>query len=219
MLVKTLKIALIALSICASNPLYSQTKKEVTRDWTSFTQGVTVKSKKKVKFKLQASIKVDRTDGLAGIWARVDNTNGETGFFDNMLDRPAISNEWKTYIIEGEIDKIAKEIYFGGICANNGKFYFDNFELSIENEKGELEKVNITNNKFEDQVKDQIIPGWNNGINQKHTVFVKGYTSSTITNTKDGSLCLMIEGKGIKNSDVINSEEGFTPQIGALVQC
>jgi hypothetical protein len=79
--------------------------------------------KKKVKFKISASAKVITADtsASAGLWVRVDNKNGEAGFFDNMNDRPIKSNEWRTYTIEGEMDANADKINFGGLFFNNGK--------------------------------------------------------------------------------------------------
>lgn len=78
---KTLKIFVVALIFISSTTVVSQNKK-VSQFWTSFTQSIDVKTDKKTKFKIQASVKVDAggKDGVASIWTRVDNTNGEAGF-------------------------------------------------------------------------------------------------------------------------------------------
>ncbi len=218
MLVRFFKIIVFSLVITTSSAGFAQSKK-ISQYWMSFAQSINVKTNKKTKFKLQASVRVEREDkdGIAGLWTRVDNTNGESGFFDNMMDRPILLNEWKTYTIEGEIDKHAKKISFGGICLYNGKFYFDNFELSIQNENGEYEKISVENAGFENQVKDAVIPGWTRGIGRDKEVFVEQFTVASEKNTLNDSFSIMIEGKGIKNQSVINTEEGFTPQIGTLV--
>ncbi|MGY3792337.1 mycothiol transferase [Aquimarina sp. 433] len=196
----------------------AQTKK-VSRDWTSFTQTIEVTTDTKTKFKLEGLIKVERTDttGVAALWARVDNVNGESGFFDNMLDRPATSNEWKTYTIEGEIDKNAETINFGGLCLNNGKYYFDDIRLLIENKEGVYEPISLTNASFEDPVKDELIPGWAYGIGKGNQVMIKEFTAQTVKNKKDGSKSLLIEGNNIVNSFVIKTDEEFSPQIGVMI--
>ncbi len=217
---KFLKIGVFFIVIICSSPGFSQNKK-ISREWTSFTQSINVKTKEKTKFKLQASVKVYRDstgDGIAGLWARVDNTNGESGFFDNMLDRPITSDKWSTYTIEGEIDEHAQTINFGGICLYNGKSFFDNFELSIQNKNGTYEKIELENAKFESQVTDKgMIPGWNRGIGKNKKTFVKEFIAYSTKNLTNNSFCLVFEGKGIKNNSVINPEEGFTPQIGTLI--
>ncbi|WP_108802057.1 DUF664 domain-containing protein [Aquimarina sp. Aq107] len=209
---------LIVLAVFHQYDVSSQTKK-VSRDWTSFTQTIEVKTDKKTKFKLQGLIKVDRTDttGVAALWARVDNTNGESGFFDNMMDRPATKNEWNTYTIEGEIDKNAKTINFGGLCLNNGKFYFDDIQLSIQNKKGDYEPISLTNASFEDPVKNELIPGWNQGVGREKVVLIKEFTAQSIKNDDNTSKSLLIEGKNIVNSYVIKTDEEFSPQIGVMI--
>jgi len=126
---KTIKCIII---LCLLNfTVSAQTEViEVSRDWTSFSQFLDIKSKAKKKFKVSASIKVETEDeqAWAGLWARVDNKE-ETGFFDNMGDRPVKINEWQSYTIEGFIDENAKRLNFGGLCLMNGKFYFDNYKL------------------------------------------------------------------------------------------
>ncbi|GAA4277042.1 mycothiol transferase [Aquimarina mytili] len=213
------KAVTIILLFVVNFSTFSQTKK-VSRDWTSFSQSISVKANKETKFKLQASVKVETETegGFAGLWVRVDNTNGEYGFFDNMMDRPISSRQWKKYVIEGYIDEHSKIIKLGGLCLNNGKFYFDNFELFIQNEKGTYEKLALSNAQFENLVDNEMIPGWNRGISKDKKVYVKEFTAYSVKNKEDKSFCLMIEGKGIKNnSNTINAEEGFTPQIGTLI--
>lgn len=37
------------------------------------------------------------------LWLRVDLPAGQTGFFDNMADRPVTSSEWQEYEIVGQV--------------------------------------------------------------------------------------------------------------------
>jgi hypothetical protein len=201
--------------------LYSQSIKEVSQDWTSFNQTIDVKTASPKKFKVVAFVKVDSQDqnAWAGVWARVDNKDDKTGFFDNMSDRPVKLNEWNSYTVEGTIDSNSKSLSFGGLSLYNGKFYFDKFELFIENDKGVLTAVQIPNSSFEMQMKNNEIPKWNLGIVNNQNVKVKEYKIISDTNTKDGVASLLIEGSGIKfvETGKIGGIEGASPQIGAMI--
>jgi len=215
---KTIKCIII---LCILNStVYAQTKvKEVSKDWTSFSQFLDIESKTEKKFKVTASVKVETDDeqAWAGVWARVDNKE-ERGFFDNMGDRPIKSNQWQEYTIEGVIDENAKRLNFGGLCLMNGKFYFDNYKLFIENDKGELEEVPINNASFESAVSESIIPEWSQGISKGKIERVKEFKISSTTDVVSGNSALLIEGSGIKPAVTsIGNVEGASPQIGAMI--
>jgi hypothetical protein len=199
----------------------AQNVKEVSRDWTSFSQFLDVKSDTKKKFKVAASVKVETDDdsAWAGIWARVDNEGEEMGFFDNMGNRPIKSNEWKSYEVEGYIDADSRRLNFGGLCLYNGKFYFDNFELYIENEEGVMEVVEIDNSGFENVVSNGIIPNWSQGITKGKIVKVKEYNVSSNKDASNGDFSVLFEGSGIApdTSGTIGNVEGASPQIGAMI--
>ena len=205
---------LIGLFFCASS--YAQD------DWTSFTYRIKINSNKKLKFKLSADIKVENLDKIAwgAIYARVDTKDDEYGFFDNMRNRPVLSNEWKNYEINGYIDGNSDRLVFGGICMSNGKFYFDNFELYIENiETGELEKTTINNNDFENNTSGVKLSGWDIDSERINADFEKGYAYNLLKDTTEKGHSLVIEGKNIKIDDysLIGEREEYTPQIGTLV--
>ncbi|WP_445455709.1 DinB family protein [Flavobacterium sp. HNIBRBA15423] len=212
-------ILLLALFIYTTS--YSQNAKEISREWTSFTQSLSIESKTKKKFKIEASVKVisDEKQAWAGLWARVDNKNKETGFFDNMRDRPIKSNDWQTYTIEGTIDENSKTLNLGGLCLYNGKFFFDDFELFIENDKGVLEVVKVFNGDFEKKVENGTIPRWSQGVSKEKNVKVKEFDVTSTTDKVEGKLALLIEGKGIvyKEAYKINPMEDVSPQIGTLI--
>lgn len=217
-MMRKLSILLLFLSFFS---LYSQTKREISRDWTSFGQTIVIQSTSTKKFKVAASVKVvsDEPKSYAGLWVREDTKDGENGFFDNMYDRQIKSDEWHTYIVEGTIDANSKSLNFGGICNFNGKFYFDKFELFIENEKGSLEAVPISNSSFEMLVKNNEIPKWNSGKSNNQMIKVKEFEFSSNKVSSDGNYGLLIEGKGIKIKETgkIGNIEGASPQIGAMI--
>ena len=215
---KKLVLSIILCSIC----IYSQAQSStiVSRDWTSFSQFLEIESNSKKKFIVKASVKVETDDdqAWAGIWARVDNGGDEMGFFDNMGDRPIKSNVWQTYSVEGEINNDSKRLNFGGLCLMNGKFYFDRFELFIENDKGIFEKVKIDNPSFENKVFNDVIPKWSQGISKGKIVKVKEYKVTSTADAIEGKSGLLIEGSGIEPE--INSfgkVDGASPQIGVMI--
>src|SRR5262249_6085195 len=80
------------------------------------------------KLRLRASV---RTQGRAQLWMRVDQANGDMGFFDNMDDRPITSGDWREYTIEGEIEKDAAVLNFGMMLIGDGKAWLDDVKLEI----------------------------------------------------------------------------------------
>lgn len=209
---------ILLLAVFISSISFAQVKK-ISRDWTSFTQSIKIETEHSTKFKIEGLIKVDTEDsmGVAGFWARVDNKDGESGFFDNMMDRPAKVNEWTSYSIEGEIDENSKTLNFGGLCLSNGKFYFDEIQLSIQNKEGIYEPISLTNASFETPVQDGLIPGWNQGVKSDNPVLIKEFTAQTVKNQKMGSNALLIEGKNVINTYVINGDEESSPLIGSMI--
>ena len=209
-------LVLIGLSLAA----YAQ--KEISQDWTAFSQSVDASFvEKKIKFRVTASAKVvtNDTTAWAGVWARVDNENGEQGFFDNMRDRKIQSGEWQTYTVEGEVDKNSDRISFGGICVSNGEFYFDNFEFSVQNEEGDFELATPENAGFEKKVTTNNIPDWREGVKSDQLFRVKEYTLSSSNDSAEGKYALLLKGEGIVEDTTyqIGPVNGFSPQIGTLV--
>lgn len=215
---KKITILLLFLSIASA---HSQSQKEISSDWTSFNQTIDIQTPVKKKFKVVASVKVETEEPMAwaGVWARVDTKNQEDGFFDNMGDRPIKSKTWQSYTVEGTIDANSKSLSFGGLCLYNGKFYFDKFELLIENEKGVFVPTTVLNASFETPVKNGEIPKWSLGISKNKIVKVKEFEITTDKSSTDGNLGLLIEGRGtkIRQTAKIGNVEGASPQIAAMI--
>lgn len=217
---KPLANLLLLPFLFVAHATYAQNSKPISRDWTSFVQTINVETKSPRKFKLEGAIKVVTDDKFAeaGLWARVDNKDKSDGFFDNMGDRPVKAGDWKTYAVEGTIDSKSKSLSFGGLCQFNGSFYFDNFKLAIENDKGVMEPVQIANNSFEMPLKNGAIPKWINGILSDDPVNVKEYTVTLDEDKNDGKYSVKLEGKGIKSKEWGKiGTDGASPQIGAMI--
>jgi hypothetical protein len=215
---KKIVILSLFLSIVSA---HSQTKKEISSDWTSFNQTIDIQTTVPKKFKVIATVKVETEDPMAwaGVWARVDTKNEEDGFFDNMGDRPIKVKAWQSYTVEGTIDANSKSLSFGGLCLYNGKFYFDKFELLIQNDKGVFVPIAILNSSFETPVKNGEIPKWSLGISKNKIVKVKEFQITSDKSSVDGNYGLLIEGSGIKSKEKgkIGNIEGASPQIGAMI--
>jgi hypothetical protein len=215
---KKIVILSLFLSIVSA---YSQTKKEISSDWTSFNQTIDIQTTVPKKFKVIASVKVETEEPMAwaGVWARVDTKNEEDGFFDNMGDRPIKTKVWQSYTVEGTIDANSKSLSFGGLCLYNGKFYFDKFELLIQNDKGVFVPIIILNSSFETPVKNGEISKWSLGISKNKIVKVKEFQITSDKSSVDGNYGLLIEGSGIKSKEKgkIGNIEGASPQIGAMI--
>jgi len=189
-------VVIILLAIIAS----SCQSPKISRDWTSFVQTIDVQAEKTKNFKVIAHVKVDTQDdrARAGVWVRVDNKAAAgSGFFDNMSDRPIPSSNWDSYTIEGTISANSKSLSFGGICYNNGDFYFDHFEVFIEDDNGVFQSVTIQNPSFETKVKDGMMPGWEHGIGKPGAQIVKEFSYSSVQDSRDGDLSAVIKGVGI----------------------
>ncbi len=213
---KKLYTLLFAFLFCISAK--GQDVKEISRTWTSFSQSIEVATDSTRKFKVVAYAKVETNDeqAWAGIWARVDNKPDQgRGFFDNMGNRPIKLNEWKAYEVQGVIDDKSAKLNFGAICLYNGRFFFDKFELYLEDDNGDYQLIEIDNPSFEKEVSKYTIPDWNYGIGREDATVVREFSSMTSEDSIDGSFSILIEGKGI--SDNMGSIATVFPNIGIVI--
>jgi hypothetical protein len=200
---------------------YAQTQRIISTPWMAFRQTIDIQTPIKKKFRVIASVKVESDDpkAWAGVFARVFNKNEEEGFADNMYDRPIKSKEWQSYTVEGTIDENSKTLVFGGVSELNGKFYFDKFQLFIENEKGIFEPVTILNSSFETPATNIEIPKWSLGSAKQKNVRVKEFKISSDKSSVDGKYSLLLEGSGIviKETGKIGNVEGASPKIADMI--
>lgn len=81
--------------------------------------------------RFRAAVRVEPASGArAQLWFRVDRPGGQTGFFDNMGNRPIMSSAWRSYDITGEVDADATRMFFGMILIGRGAAYIG--QASIE---------------------------------------------------------------------------------------
>jgi len=117
------------------------------------------------EFKLTGRAKMASGTGSGHFWLRVDKINKKTGFFDNMLNSPISTTEWKTFEITGKIDMDANDVYMGIFLLGDGELWMDDFTLSVKqndkwitiytnnlnNEKTGIAQTGILNNTYKGQ--------------------------------------------------------------------
>ena len=217
-----MKSLLFPLFLIGISLIASAQPTQISQDWTAFHQSVDASFvKEKTKFRVEASVKVISGDSVAwaGVWARVDNKDGEGGFFDNMWDRKIQSGEWQTYTVEGEVDEQSDKVYFGGMVSSNGDFYFDDIKFLVQNSQGKFEAIALENAGFEADVVDGRVPRWRQGIQADQPFAVKEYHLSSSSDYTEGRHSLLIKGEGITEDTTnrIGPAAGFSPQIGTLI--
>jgi pimeloyl-ACP methyl ester carboxylesterase len=161
-------------------------------DRGAFNQTMDAKTFAGKKFKLEATVKIKPIDSVseAELWVRVDRSGGKTGFFYNMMDKPIRTREWKSFTIQGKVDRDAKSLVFGGLYAGSGIFYFDNFKLFIETTNGNFEQIKIPNGDFE----DGSLQYWQ--YYQKRNGFSTSLTKET---SFSGTQCIVVDGSQLKD--------------------
>lgn len=167
--------------------IYSQAQQLADQDWNAFSQSFDATPYQGGQFRFKGFVKAENTNKVshARLWARVDKKKG-AGFFDNMNNRPILSNEWKEYLIEGDIDENAIRIIIGGLYFGTGKYYFDKFSLEVKSKHGDWQKLKVPNSGFEDEPFD---------LDWKSIYIVKGFESRlTSEDSFEGKSSLLVDG-------------------------
>ncbi len=112
---------------------------------------------KEVRLRAAVRAQTDRKGHQAQLWLRVDRIDGNRGFFDNMSDRPIVSQAWQAYEITGTVAQDAEKIYFGCLLLGYGTAWVDGFELAVREPGQPWEPVAIANPGFE---KADLPEGW-----------------------------------------------------------
>jgi C-terminal processing protease CtpA/Prc len=81
------------------------------------------------RVRFRASVRVE-SGGRAQLWMRLDRAANKPGFFDNMMNRPITSGEWREYEIVGDIDEDATVLNIGMILPGKGRAWLD--AVSVE---------------------------------------------------------------------------------------
>ena len=162
---------------------------------------------KKMRFQASVKVEAEKWNDRAQLWIRVDRKSGERGFFDNMYDRPITQAEWRAYQIEGTVDEDADRIVFGCMVFGQGRFWLDNFKLSVE-EDGEWVPVSINNPGFEMGSAGELPQGWN--------IMADGFQCAVSTDDKtEGERSLFIQ---IKTTVISNELFPHHPKADEFIE-
>jgi len=206
------------LCLLISGTIYGQEVQEISRYWTSFEQTINIKNSSPKKFKLNVALKLISKDTLssAGIWAEVKSNSEEGGSY--VPKRNIKNDSWQVYELEGVLDSEAKSLNFGAYCLGNGAFYFDDFQLTIENEKGKMVPYEIVNANFEKPFNNNI-PSWQiDEVKDKRNFRVKEFKRQGSTDAYEGKQSLLIIGEGVKAPDRrIQKKDGDNPLIESMI--
>ena len=82
-------------------------------------------------------------NGWAGLWVRI-NDDKEMLEFNNMQNEPVVGNtNWTEYSITLPLSQNANKIVIGGILVGQGKAWFDNLRVFIDNVPIEKAKLRV----------------------------------------------------------------------------
>ena len=93
------------------------------------------------KVRLSAFVKTSEVTAWAGLWFRIDDVEGNTINFENMLDRPIKgTTDWKEYSILLDVPNNSARLLYGVLLYGTGNVWLD--KVSIQ--KTELIKPDTT---------------------------------------------------------------------------
>lgn len=217
-----MKIVFSCFMLMVATLVCGQSENIISKEWESFEQIIDFDATASVNFKLKVTTKVDSEDkqAFSCLFALENTKDGESGFYITTEDKPVKTNKWQTIELNGTINANTENVIFGGYSFYNGLFYFDNFELYVEDENGFLTAVNIKNHSFEDTVTKNIIPNWSGLKNANgEPIKTKEFEVSTSNDAIHGKSSLLFKGRGIDsgNIGVIGEKDSQTPQIDNMI--
>jgi imidazolonepropionase-like amidohydrolase len=130
--------------------------------WTYFLRQESIEKHAGKKFILSAQIKTEKlsNDGAAMLYVRIFNKDRKEVFLDNMRNRPIKKNEWNSYQIKGTLASDVSSITFGGMVKGQGIFYFDDFELKVQEANDSWTTIPLKNAGFEEKGFGKMIRFW-----------------------------------------------------------
>jgi hypothetical protein len=173
------------------------------------TQGIEATSYRGKKIKLKAHVKteVKGVGNQAQLWIRVDRASGVMGFFDNMRDRPILTEEWREHEIEGHVHNDAVMIFFGAILSGSGQAWFDDFQVLVMDANDQWQPAKINNPGFEENKMDKKPRSWG-AQSQGYIYSVQGENSRT------GNKCLHMINRTTSYSGKLFDE---FPEVGEII--
>jgi C-terminal processing protease CtpA/Prc len=130
-------------------------------DYGMFIASINAEAFRGKNLKYTAQVKVEKNlEGAAHLWFRVDDSNKESKFFDNIKVDDERTFTWKSYDIIAKVDSIAADIVFGGYLAGKGQMFIDDVQLFYQ-DKEEWIEIPLENGGFEIARRKNKAPFWN----------------------------------------------------------
>jgi hypothetical protein len=146
-------LSFLLLFVLAAGAGHAQTNRFYYPDAFYFVKEVNVVSQKGQPFHFDISVKENPADTLSKprIYA-IQARKGKEDFIGNTLVyATAGTGDWKTYSIDGTVDKEATRVWLYVAVNGNGDFYFDNLHYSIADSSGALQQQELPNASFEEK--------------------------------------------------------------------
>jgi hypothetical protein len=109
---------------------YIKSKPSQQQGFGTWMQNIKPDGYRRKRVRLSGFVKVEKVEGQAALWLRVDGAQGESLSFDNMHDRPISgTTDWKKYDIVLDVPAESVLIAFGVLFAGKGQVWFDDLTL------------------------------------------------------------------------------------------
>ncbi len=156
-----------------------------------------------------------RTSGgaLGQLWLRVERGDS-TGFFDNMDERPVVSQAWERAEVVGTVDPGSTRIVFGSLMSSGGTVWYDDLELAVQAPDGAWMPVVIRDPGFE--LADPLA-SWSPGIGNPRFTSVEGWkVALDHENPASGTSSLRVEAATKVLAEELFSESPTAGEVTAI---
>jgi C-terminal processing protease CtpA/Prc len=164
-------------------------------DWTALARSIDATAHRGKPFRLRARVRASG-GARASVWARVDLAGGQTGFFDNMMDRMVTSSGWTEVTIDGTFDAGAQSLAFGGLVMGGGDAGFDDFALTVDGVPVALDNAGFEGGEA----------GWSTGAGD-------GYAADVVTDAAEGGKALRLTRARTELADDLFAERARPGEI------
>ncbi|CAL2101388.1 Amidohydrolase [Tenacibaculum sp. 190130A14a] len=197
---KLLAILLVCLSVTSIKG-----QELVSQEWTSINQVISLSKVKEVRFTGFLKQKSMKKKVFSFLWMRTAKEDGEMGWYSNSQEVYEGSENWEKVTISHQVTEEDVKLFFGVVSYGEGDFYYDDFKLEVQNGSGEWIAVNVVNNGFEDEVKNENIIGWKEGTNEKEKKVREFEIKSSTNAVYKGKRSLLMMGRNIYQDEGENA--------------
>jgi C-terminal processing protease CtpA/Prc len=101
------------------------------RGFGNVMQTIDAKPYRGKRIRFRGAVRVEGEEATGLLWMRVDLPRQQTGFFDNMQDRPIHAGPWRYYEISGDVDEDAEDVNIGMMLQGSGVTWLDDVTIEI----------------------------------------------------------------------------------------